>query len=438
MSKETDFESFLTNIEPSKTTKEYISTIQNTLRNYLENHNKYKNIVKETFLTGSYAKHTCVRPSTSDGKPDVDIAVITKYTNSDSSKDVLNELYDVLKEKYDKVTKQSRSIGIELSGIEIDVVPMIYKANSTLLQIGSKLDGTWIDTNPKGHLDWCTQVNKDNNGKFVRIVKIMKWWRKKHCLSTLKYPKGITLEKIIADNLADCNDKYEQIIYNTLIKIKNSFQLYIDFELKPPVYDPGILTNNLSNGYKFEEYKSFYLKICKHINLLESTNFSNDSWREILGTEFPKEISSSRNFIESMYHKTLNLFNVPHKKEPLWNYSYPLTNLDVHIQCLDKYNHTIEYNPDGSSYLPKNISINFEVVGGNLFSDSSKIYWQVVNTGEEARNANCLRGNFETSNINTFGRHEETSYTGTHWVQAFLVKDNYCIGKSKEILVKII
>lgn len=49
MSKENNFETFLNNIEPSNTTKEYISSVQNTLRNYLANHEKYKDIVKETF-----------------------------------------------------------------------------------------------------------------------------------------------------------------------------------------------------------------------------------------------------------------------------------------------------------------------------------------------------------------------------------------------------
>ena len=385
MSTENNFETFLTNIEPSKTTKEYIASVQNTLRNYLANHEKYKDIIIDTFLSGSYAKHTCVRLSLYNGKPDVDIVVITKHTNSDNSKDVLNELYEVLKEKYDKVTKQSRSIGIELSGIEIDIVPMIYKKNSDLLQIGNKIDGTWIDTNTKGHLDWCTQVNKNNNNKFVRIVKIMKWWRKTHCPTTLKYPKGITLEKIIADNLADCNDKYEQIVYNTLINIKNVFKPYIDANIKPCVYDPGIPTNNLSEGYTFEEYKSFYNKICKHINLLEITNFSNDSWKEILGEEFPKDASSAKNLIESIYNNALNIFNVSHKKEPYWDYSSPLNTLDVRVKCLDKYNNVIDYKPDGNKYLPKNISINFEVIGANVFSNSSNVYWQVVNTRRRSK-----------------------------------------------------
>ena len=111
---------------------------------------------------------------------------------------------------------------------------------------------------------------------------------------------------------------------------------------------------------------------------------------------------------------------------------------DAKIYIADKNKNIIEYNPDGNSYLHKNIDIDFEVIGGKVFSDSSKIYWQVVNTGEEAKNANCLRGGFESSNLSHFGRHESTSYTGTHWVQAFLVKDNKCIGKSKEILVRIL
>lgn len=73
MSRENDFERFLHNIEPSSTTKKYISSIQSNLREYLENHSTYKNKLIDTFLTGSYAKHTSIRPTKFDGKTDVDI-----------------------------------------------------------------------------------------------------------------------------------------------------------------------------------------------------------------------------------------------------------------------------------------------------------------------------------------------------------------------------
>ena len=203
MSKEKDFEEFLHNIEPSPTTKKYVSSIQTNLRDFLESHKVYKEKVIETFLSGSYAKHTCIRPTKYDGKTDVDIVVVTNYTESDNSKDVLDELYKVCKEKYDNVKKQSRSIGIEMEGTEIDVVPMIEDKIFSMYKIGNKNDGKWKKTNPKGHIEWCTRINQENHDKFVRIVKIFKWWRKNNCPPNIKYPKGITLEKIIADNLYD-------------------------------------------------------------------------------------------------------------------------------------------------------------------------------------------------------------------------------------------
>ena len=70
-------------------------------------------------------------------------------------------------------------------------------------------------------------MNKDNNDKFVRIVKIFKWWRKNNCPDTVKYPKGITLEKIVADNLYDCNNQYEKIVFNGATFIVSSAFFHI-------------------------------------------------------------------------------------------------------------------------------------------------------------------------------------------------------------------
>ena len=80
MAKQADFNKFLTNIEPSKSTVEYISSIQNNLRNYLETHEDYKHIHIETFLSGSYAKHTSIRPVLNDKKRDVDIVVVVGHS----------------------------------------------------------------------------------------------------------------------------------------------------------------------------------------------------------------------------------------------------------------------------------------------------------------------------------------------------------------------
>src|SRR5579872_656511 len=56
-----------------------------------------------------------------------------------------------------------------------------------------------------------------------------------------------------------------------------------------------------------------------------------------------------------------------------------------------------------------------------------KVYWKVVNTGEEARAKSQLRGTiFEGSE----SQWEHTLYTGTHWIEAYIVKDGYLVAAS--------
>ena len=99
MAKQVDFDAFLKNIEPSATTVSYISSIQTNLRSYLKNHKDYKEIHVDTFLSGSYAKHTSIRPAAGDKKRDVDIIVVTSYSSSKDSADVLNQLKHTLVQK---------------------------------------------------------------------------------------------------------------------------------------------------------------------------------------------------------------------------------------------------------------------------------------------------------------------------------------------------
>ena len=191
MAKQKDFDTFLRNIEPSKTTVQYVSSVQNSLRDYLRQHKTYSNVHKETFLSGSYAKHTSIRPTKEDNKRDVDIIVVTTHSQDDDSSKVLQELYDVLvaSSTYRSATIQHHSVGIELSQLSIDVVPVIVdKDDDSLYWIADSKDGTWTNSDPKGHKNWSTETNRNNNNNYKPLVKIFKWWRRKHCPGGVKYP----------------------------------------------------------------------------------------------------------------------------------------------------------------------------------------------------------------------------------------------------------
>lgn len=83
--------------------------------------------------------------------------------------------------------------------------------------------------------------------------------------------------------------------------------------------------------------------------------------------------------------------------------------------------------------VPKHLHLKFEAV-----TDAPKPYeiqWQVTNTGPYARE---LRGDFIPSSESGSTIHwESTLYPGTHLIEAMVIKDGVCIGRSGPKQVKI-
>jgi hypothetical protein len=91
----------------------------------------------------------------------------------------------------------------------------------------------------------------------------------------------------------------------------------------------------------------------------------------------------------------------------------------------------------GDSTVPKGVWIRFSAQ-----TDAPgpyRIEWQIVNTGTEAINAGQPRGEFQSSEPDASGvRWESTSYSGTHWVEAFVINPSgTCIARSGRVFVKV-
>lgn len=435
MAKQSDFDSFLTNINPSKTTIDYISSVQTNLRDYLKNHSKYKDIFEDSFLSGSYAKHTSIRPVLGDKKRDVDIIVVTNYTSVNDSKNVIEELKDILVEKkiYESATVQSHSVGIELSGIAIDIVPVIVdEDDDSLYYVGDVDTGDWIKTDPKGHKSWSTTINVENNNKYKPLVKIFKWWRRTNCPEDVKYPKGITLEKIIADNIGESTIKTEDMLIETMQNIISAYKEdYVDLEENPVIEDPSekIEGNDLLSGYSENDFKEFILKIEEHIELLNIEGTGNDVWKKILGNEFPSETKISNSFEISAITRCLT---ASHRQRPLWPYQRGGAAF-IQLTVTQSNGIIVDYTNNGEA-LEKYCSLQFKAV--TTVKKPFIVKWQIVNTGEEAMMAKGLRGGFDDSDCNDI-KNETTQYKGTHSVQCFIIKKGVCVAKSKEFIINI-
>lgn len=433
MAKQSDFKKFLSNIEPSQSTIEYISSVQNNLRSYLKNHASYSSVYRDSFLSGSYAKHTSIRPVKNDKKRDVDIIVVTNYSTREDPKSVMEELLQALLDSttYKTAEIQHHSIGLELSSISVDVVPVVRdEEDEELLWVGDSETGEWAITDPKGHKEWSTQINEENDGKYKPLVKLFKWWRRINCPSDVRYPKGITLEKIIADNVGDSRKSYEELVIETTENIISKYKEdYSDLFILPVINDPSdkIENNNLLAGYSSSDFSAFINKLVEHMQLLNDEGTNNTTWRSIFGTEFPAS-SSSNLAVNALICK-----NAYHREKPKWPWNRGGAAF-ITLTVQDEYGNIIEYSNNGSS-LKKGYNLFFNACTG--VKKPFTVMWQVTNTGEEARAQNCLRGNFEPSNIGTTGRKEKTSYTGSHAVQCFIIKNGICVAKSNDYIINI-
>ena len=125
----------------------------------------------------------------------------------------------------------------------------------------------------------------------------------------------------------------------------------------------------------------------------------------------------------------------PHRQKPLW-----LLKLIYSVQLTAKYKTNLSWQKfQPGEALPKHLELLF--YANTDVPAPFHVYWQVVNNGKEAEEAKQLRGEILPSNIAGRGgliKKENALYSGTHWIECFIVKDNICVARSGEFIVRII
>jgi hypothetical protein len=159
------------------------SARQNEVRDYLDT----KFSIGNSFLTGSYKRHTKTKPL-----KDIDIFFVLKdserHYRGKAPSVVIKDFYDALVAKYgtDAVRKQSRSVNVDFGVVvdaddnadyrvlSVDVVPAFSKGDD--YEIPDTDSGDWIKTNPKIHADKATAAHQAFSSEWKGLVRMVKYW----------------------------------------------------------------------------------------------------------------------------------------------------------------------------------------------------------------------------------------------------------------------
>lgn len=457
------FKIFINNINPDKESREYAIEAHTRVRECLEKEDDFKQYVEDSFLYGSYKRHTAV----GDIK-DVDVVILTNFdtTSEDNSPaKVLRKLKAALARCYDdpeNLAYQRRSIRVddplpedEEASLTLDIIPAVETDPQEALLVPDKEQKLWISSHPRGHLKHTTGLNSEEHskGRFVPLVKIMKWWWKYQCellqpdVERPK-PKGFWVECLTGENFDNEQTAWANHFICVLENIKSA---YGEEDEAPELADPGMPDKKIKSNIKKSEFKIFMNAVSDSLDKAilardESDKLkSSEMWREIFGHSFPlydkeeseneREKASEILVKDTSHAHPLEYPYKPNKKFKVGLDAYVFKEVNDRKVKLNGLN-------SGTRTLQRGLSIKF--IANVRATGNFKILWQVTNTGEHAQEFNGLRGEFfagklldGTKSSNPAINWEETQYHGSHLIECFIVLDDICVGRSGKFEVKV-
>lgn len=303
------FKDFITNISLTKNQISRIKTTHKTLRDRLKNDEELSRIIIDTFLQGSYKRFTAIRPKNGE-KSDVDIVVVLNLNKDEIEPNKIFNLFkNFLEEYYDNYEFKNKSIRITLSDVDIDLVITLIDNSSTgfsknffnknvnelmnenfnsknykkgYLYLPNTQENEWIKINPTAQIICTTSKNKKTNGRYIQVVKAIKWWQR------LNYPdshiKSYPLERLIFECCPNEIRSIEEGVYLT-------FENMTVYDQKPCLKDFA-LENDVLENISYFEYEKFYTRVCEASDISKQAFFEEDGdesiklWKELFGNKF--------------------------------------------------------------------------------------------------------------------------------------------------------
>ncbi|MCR4304812.1 MAG: nucleotidyltransferase domain-containing protein [Gallionella sp.] len=243
--------------------------------------------VLDSFLTGSYRRSTMIAPLKA---ADIDIVVVldVSYFKQDGQAWLLDKVKATLKKTYHtspKISRNGQAVTITFTDFTVDVVPAFNRKGGGYL-IADSVNGRWISTDPKKHVDVWAVANTAHSGDLVPLIKMIKGWNRQH--SGLL--RSFHLESMILEILNNIKiDSYSSGARFVFDKARKA--------VKGAIYDPagygGNLADYLDTQQKMDDVVSrldtAYNRALEAENLEKQgqTALAVAKWRMIFGDYFP-------------------------------------------------------------------------------------------------------------------------------------------------------
>lgn len=425
----------------------------NTIDSFLKNDDVFGAIYKATKSQGSYAHKTIIKPSPKKLIFDADVVLYVEENKDWEPKDYIEELYKRFRQSSiykDKCGRGTRCVTIDYAGeFHLDIVPCIHREHFILedtYHVCNKNENTEETTDPQGYANWLLEKNTDVGGNnLIKVIRLLKYLRDiKQTFSC----KSVLLTTLIANQVGgyrDFIDPYKDLP-TTLKVLVSRLNEYLQANktmplVKNPINDEEDFNRNWDQA-KYENFRNQIERYHDWINAAFDEQNQSESiklWQKIFGDDFGKQVVAKSASDMRSSGEVLSSLPVPgYVEKPRWpmlgNKNLPIK-VSIHKTNTDQDEElAIARKEFVGQPVAKNLKVRMEYLSG--ISPTHDLYWQVVNTGQDAINNKCQRGGiFPGGRV----RWEDTLYQGVHWVECFLVdkKRKVCTGRSGRYFVNV-
>jgi len=450
---------------------------------------KLKVYSPEIYPQGSFRLGTVVRPISKNDEYDIDLVCLLNLDKAQTSQANLKQIVgDRLKERDDlkniltpgrRCWKLDYPAQAQIPLFHMDVLPAI--PNSERLPTGILLTDRelthWHKSNPKAYADWFYDRMKviflQKRNELAKLIEsanvedVPEWEVKtplQRVVQILKRHRDIYFQgrsdyrpaSIIINTLAARAYNNQANIYDALVEILRTIESNLGkpgfienrsgrWWVANPVEDENFADKWNDYPDRREAFMEWLKRVSEDFTKIgkkQTLDEAVDLLMPLIGEQTIIKVANSLGIRKQSSLPALIMpqTQVPaigdsrHCQSPLWSVREIYKAKVKGSICSKQGGRRLWELTDRP--VPKNIWLRFSVATNTPLPYSVK--WQVVNTGKEALDAGQLRGDFYDNDVPTNNvRWERTLYKGTHWVEAFVIKNGLCVARSGRKIVKI-
>lgn len=450
-----DFETFLADeVNLNQTRLDRLQESVGAIEDFLSDHETFKEGFQELIPAGSWAHRTIIRPVGVNDAFDADVLLPVGLRSGWQAKDYTEQLYAAFRSHgtYKALaTRKTRCVRIDYAGqVHIDVVPIAEYQGQYFItnRCDPEQTGKFERSEPAAFTAWVEERERWTHGHFIKVVRLVKYLRD---FKGTFGCKSIILKTLLGNQVRELDEAGNPGAFadvpSTLVTLMERLAAALPVVM-PAVMDPAGTGDNFSERYKADwDYENFRRRIRDYATRMRAAYDEKDrvaatvQWQSILGDAFrpgaarktaqapsPAAVpwgGEQRIDIPPFSHPVR--LDSQYKARVLGRVTGLATNRGVRHRGFGPYN-----LPTRGNRVKKGLSLQF--AASTNVPRPYRLFWKVRNGGTEAARANALRGEI-TPDGGSNEKTETTLYTGSHYVECYVVKDGAVLAKGRQSVI---